>query len=197
MEHRCGLAAAGGRPYQEVPAIPEQVGDLVSDGYLNRTHLVVRKGNEICSGAKLGEPIESACLLRDETVETLTKPGPHLLGGPDDLLVLLLGGDDVDEDQPDRRRRAVPGQHEGVEGCLTTITIEALFDIEVVEIDGEVEGLDLVDPNRLFVFETDAVCAAHEFNGPTVDLEFESDGHLRAITRFCGLEIRLQASMEF
>ncbi len=196
VEHRGGLAAAGGRPNQEMSAVPEGVGDLGSDGLLNGAHLVVREGDEIGSGSEFGESVELAGLLSDETVEPLAEPGPHLLGRPDDVLVLLLGGDDIYQDEPDRGRRILSGQHEGVEGRLTTIPIEALFDIEVVEIDGEVERLDLVDPNRPVVLEYDAIGAADEFDGPSVDLELELDGHLRAIARFGGLEIRLEASMK-
>ncbi len=129
-------------------------------------------------------------------MDLLAEPGVDGVGRPRDVLVLLILGDDVDQDQPRGCRVVGLRKHQGVETSLAFETLETFLRIEVVEVDGEVEALDLVDPDGAAVFEDHPVGAAGDLDRPTVDLELEDRRDLAGEPRFRGLEIRLHPAVE-
>jgi len=178
VENSGRLAAPGGGTDQKVAIGLEGVHDLVADGFLSGAHFVVGKWDEVSSSPKFGEPIESSLLAGNQSVNLLSKPRSDFVRGPGDILFLLFGGNHVDQDETNGGRWLVLGEHVGVEGGLTAEAVETFFHVEVMEIDGEVEGLDFIHSNRALSVEDHSVGSTDELDGPAVDLDFELDGNL-------------------
>ena len=196
VEHRRGLTAAGRRAQEKVALVGERVRDRGADLLLDGPHHRVREGH---AGGGLAESLETcdpALLVSDQPMELLAQPGPNRIRVPRHLLVALLLRDDVDQDQPHRRRPPGRREHQGVEGCLPAEPLQPFLGVQVAKVDREVQALDLVDPQRLSVGEDDAVRAARDLRPPAVDLDLELGGDLAPIPGLGRLELGLQPPVE-
>ncbi len=159
-------------------AVFERAAHRLADLPLQRPRVCVWEGYLLGDGAQGLEPLETPLLGEDESVDLLAQPGLDHLRRPLHPLLALLSGDDVGEDQAGGDRRAASRQHPRIEPDLVAKGVEPFLCKEVVEVDREVQGLDLVDAHGKVVFEEHAVGASGEGDRPPVDLDLRRQRHL-------------------
>ena len=75
--------------------------------------------------------------------------------------------------------------------------LKTLVRKEVVQVNGEMKGFDLVDPKRALPVEEDSVRPSRESERPIVDLNLGGKMHLRRKPRFLLTESGLNSAVEF
>ena len=86
--------------------------------------------------------------------------------------------------------------HEGVECSLAAKAVQPFLGVQIVKIDGEVQGLDLVDPDGPSIVKDHAVGAARDLHRPAVDLDLDLGRDLAPETGLRGFHVSLNASVE-
>ena len=176
--------------------VGENLIDRSDDLVLDRSGCVVGKGNTVGRDFEFGKPIEAPFFVGNEAMDLLAEPGVDRVRRPWDRLFSFLVRNDVHQHQTGFGRVFGLGEHECVEGDLAAESIETLVGVEIVEIDGEVEAFDFVDPGRTAVVKDHAVGAARDLDRPTVKLELHNGRDLTLKTGFGGLEFALQPAMK-
>jgi hypothetical protein len=104
--------------------------------------------------------------------------------------------DNIDEDETRRGGVILLRQHKGVEGCLAAIAIKSFLCVQIVKVDGEVQGLDLVDPDGPSVFEDHTIGTARDLHRPAVNLQLHLGVDFASKTWLGGLQVCLNAPVE-
>ena len=196
VERRRSLSGSGWRGEEQMALLAQSGVNCCAHRKLCRPWLGVGKRQVGGLGAQPIQPLEPTLFDRDQSPNRLAQPRIDRVAVPDDLLVALLEGDDVNQHQPRRGGRAVAGEHGGVEAELAPEAVEAFGGVEIVQVDGEVESLDLVDPDHTVPAPDHSVGATHDGDPPTVDDGLQAHRNLGLVTGLEGGELLLNTAVE-
>ncbi len=197
VEHRGGLADPGGCGEQQVALAAERAFDGRRHRFLGGPHLGVGERQGFGGCTEVVETGQAPQLDRDQPTHRLAYPAVDRPVIPHHLLDALVAGDDVHQQEAHRRRSLGRGQHRGIQRRLSPERLEPLGGEQIVQVDREMEGLDLVDSHDPAVGITDhSVGPAGDGHSPSVHRGFEPGRDLCLEPRFDRGQLFLDPAVE-